>query len=178
MGGYSQLEFLLYFLDIKFAGDIDQNDEAAVERAKAIGWNGFEVTVQRGDFIKGVGIDPLAFLIYGTGAGFAGKKLIEKGAVVKVYDPRAMENAKLNYFNDVPSIVYCKKNVDVLNNSDALILLTEWQEFRSPSLNLLKLKLKQPIIFDGRNWIKYDSLQRVEKVLIVQRQSVLQYQHL
>ena len=62
-----------------------------------------------------------------------------------------MENAKLNYFNDVPSIVYCKKNVDVLNNSDALILLTEWQEFRSPSLNLLKLKLKQPIIFDGRN---------------------------
>jgi len=79
------------------------------------------------------------------------KKLIEKGAVVKVYDPRAMENAKLNYFNDAPSIVYCKKNVDVLNNSDALILLTEWQEFRSPSLNLLKLKLKQPIIFDGRN---------------------------
>ena len=67
------------FLDIKFPGDIDPNDEAAVQRAKDLGFLGFEVTGQLGDFIKGAGTDPLAYLIYGTGAGFMGKKLIEKG---------------------------------------------------------------------------------------------------
>jgi len=67
------------FLDIKFAGKIDPNDEAAVQRAKDLGWMGFEVTGQLGDFIKGAGTDPLAWLLFGSGVGFGGKKLIEKG---------------------------------------------------------------------------------------------------
>lgn len=67
------------FVDIKFKGTVDPDDEAAVQRAKDLGWNGFELTGQLGDFIKGAGTDPLAWLIFGTGAGFMGKKLIEKG---------------------------------------------------------------------------------------------------
>ena len=67
------------FIDIKFKGTVDPDDEAAVQRAKDIGWNGFELTGQLGDFIKGAGTDPLAWLMFGTGAGFMGKKLIEKG---------------------------------------------------------------------------------------------------
>lgn len=67
------------FIDIKFKGTVDPDDEAAVQRAKDIGWNGFELTGQLGDFIKGAGTDPLAWLMFGTGAGFMGKKLIQKG---------------------------------------------------------------------------------------------------
>ncbi len=67
------------FLQLKFQGDFDPDDEAAIERAKDIGWNGFEVTGQLGDFIKGAGVDPLAWLTFGTGAGFMTRELIEKG---------------------------------------------------------------------------------------------------
>ena len=67
------------FIDIKFKGTVDPDDEAAVQRAKDIGWNGFELTGQLGDFIKGAGTDPLAWLIFGSGAGFMGRKLIQKG---------------------------------------------------------------------------------------------------
>lgn len=75
------------FIELKYAGEIDPNDEAAVQRAKDLGQftffgnevGGFELTGQLGDFIKGAGTDPLAWLMFGTGAGFMGKKLIEKG---------------------------------------------------------------------------------------------------
>jgi len=75
------------FIELKYAGEVDPNDEAAVQRAKDLGQftffgnevGGFELTGQLGDFIKGAGTDPLAWLMFGTGAGFMGKKLIEKG---------------------------------------------------------------------------------------------------
>lgn len=75
------------FIELKYAGEVDPNDEAAVQRAKDLGQftffgnevGGFELTGQLGDFIKGAGTDPLAWLMFGTGAGFMGKKLIQKG---------------------------------------------------------------------------------------------------
>ena len=75
------------FIELKYAGEIDPNDEAAVQRAKDLGQftffgnevGGFELTGQLGDFIKGAGTDPLAWLMFGTGAGFMGQKLIQKG---------------------------------------------------------------------------------------------------
>ena len=79
------------------------------------------------------------------------EKLTKLGACVKVYDPKAMDNAKNNYFNKLENIEYCDDKYDVLDNSEALILITEWPEFRSPDFNLLKNKLKNPVIFDGRN---------------------------
>jgi hypothetical protein len=75
------------FLEIKFPGKIDPDDEAAVQRAKDLGWGGFEVTGQFGDFIKGSGTDPLAWLTFASGAGFATNKLIQSG-VSKLLAPK------------------------------------------------------------------------------------------
>jgi UDPglucose 6-dehydrogenase len=77
--------------------------------------------------------------------------LIGKGAKIKAYDPKAMNNAKKIFKN---RIEYCKSRLDVVKNSDALILITEWKEFRNPNFELIKNELKNPIIFDGRN--QYD----------------------
>jgi len=76
------------------------------------------------------------------------KKLLELGARVVVYDPVAMENAK-SYFQD--TIRYGEDENSVLKKSDALVIVTEWNEFRNPDFDLLKKSLKQPVIFDGRN---------------------------
>ena len=78
-------------------------------------------------------------------------ELLKLGSTIKVYDPEAMSNAKENYFKDVSSICYCNNKYDVLDDSVALILITEWPEFRSPDFDLIKSKLRNPIIFDGRN---------------------------
>ena len=79
------------------------------------------------------------------------KQLINKGASVKVYDPKAMDNAKNNYFSKLDNLEYCDCKYDVADQSDALILITEWPEFRSPDFQLIKNKLNSSIIFDGRN---------------------------
>lgn len=79
------------------------------------------------------------------------KELVSRGAQIKVYDPKAMEEAKKHYLKDVENINYLESKYDVLNDSDALVLLTEWKDFRSPDFEKIKRQLKSPIIFDGRN---------------------------
>jgi len=79
------------------------------------------------------------------------EKIINLGGAVSVYDPKAMDNAKNKYFSHLTAVKYCKNKLRVLENSDALILLTEWPEFRSPDFNKLGRILKNKIIFDGRN---------------------------
>ncbi|WP_425628968.1 UDP-glucose dehydrogenase family protein [Cellulophaga lytica] len=79
------------------------------------------------------------------------KKLTEMGAIIHAYDPKAMDEAKHFYLKDVKNIEYFSSKYETLKNSDAMILLTEWKEFRSPDFEELKLQLKEPIIFDGRN---------------------------
>ena len=79
------------------------------------------------------------------------KDLLSRGATIKAYDPKAMNEAKDHYLKDVQSIYYLNSKYDVLKDSDALILLTEWKEFRSPDFDKMKTYLKTPIIFDGRN---------------------------
>ena len=74
--------------------------------------------------------------------------LLEKGAIIKGYDPKAMETAKV-IFGD--KIKYASSSYDVLENADALLLLTEWNEFRRPDFTRIANILKDKIIFDGRN---------------------------
>ena len=62
-----------------------------------------------------------------------------------------MTEAKEYYFKENPSISYAEQKYEVTENADALILLTEWKEFRSPNFEKLKTKLNNAIIFDGRN---------------------------
>ena len=75
-------------------------------------------------------------------------RLLELGATVSAYDPAAMESSKF-YLNN--SIIYAEDEYSALKDSDALILVTEWNEFRNPDFDMMKNLLKQPVIFDGRN---------------------------
>ena len=74
--------------------------------------------------------------------------LLNKGAKIQAFDPKAFENAKLIFGN---KIEYAQSAYSALNGADALLLLTEWNEFRNPDFSKIKQLLKTPIIFDGRN---------------------------
>jgi UDPglucose 6-dehydrogenase len=76
--------------------------------------------------------------------------LIDAGATVQAYDPEALEEAKRIY-GDKTGLVLCKSQVQALNNADALCIVTEWKNFWSPDFAQLKLKLKDAVVFDGRN---------------------------
>ena len=79
------------------------------------------------------------------------KELVKRGAKIKAYDPKAVNEAKEYYLKGVKNIEYLDSKYDVLMDSDALVLLTEWKEFRIPDFKKIKLLLKNSIIFDGRN---------------------------
>jgi UDPglucose 6-dehydrogenase len=79
------------------------------------------------------------------------KELVKRGAKVQAYDPKAIEEAQECYLKDVENITYLESKYAVLKKADALILLTEWKEFRSPDFEEIKNQLKAPVIFDGRN---------------------------
>jgi UDPglucose 6-dehydrogenase len=85
------------------------------------------------------------------------KDLTEAGAIVSAYDPKASDAAKNCYLKDVKNIEYCDSKYDALKGADALILVTEWKEFRSPDFYEMKQRLNMPVIFDGRN--QYDAKQ-------------------
>ena len=82
------------------------------------------------------------------------KELIKHGAKIRAYDPKAVEQAQTCYLKDVDAIEYCKTKYDALTGCDALILVTEWKEFRAPDFTEIKMRLNHAIIFDGRN--QYD----------------------
>jgi UDPglucose 6-dehydrogenase len=79
------------------------------------------------------------------------KELVSRGAKIKAYDPKAIDEAKEHYLKGVQNIIYVTSKYEVLKNADALVLLTEWKEFRSPDFEEIKVQLKTPVIFDGRN---------------------------
>ena len=88
-------------------------------------------------------------------------ELTDRGALVCAYDPKAMIQAENFYFKDNNKIQFKENMYDTLKNASALILLTEWKEFRSPDFKKLKLELKNSIIFDGRN--QYNKFNLKEK---------------
>jgi UDPglucose 6-dehydrogenase len=76
------------------------------------------------------------------------KKFLQAGIKVKAYDPEAMETAE--------SVL--KKNIEMskdeyhaVENADALVIFTDWQQFRTPDFDVIKEKLKNPVVFDSRN---------------------------
>lgn len=77
--------------------------------------------------------------------------LIERGASVRAHDPEAMRMAKTpEYFGDNPSITYFEDKYDALDGADAMLVVTEWKEFRTPDFDRIKALLKEPVVFDGR----------------------------
>ena len=77
-------------------------------------------------------------------------ELIKAGATVTAYDPVAMDEGK-RIFKDEKHLSFADTQNEALKSADALIIVTEWTEFRSPDFTLIKSSLKSPMIFDGRN---------------------------
>lgn len=88
-------------------------------------------------------------------------KLIKLGAKINSYDPKAMDVAKQYYFKENPNIKFFTNKYDAANNVDAMILVTEWKEFRSPDFDEIKEKIGRKIIFDGRNQYNKDKLKKM-----------------
>jgi len=78
------------------------------------------------------------------------EELFKRGATVTAYDPVAMEEAQ-RIFGQHPSLSYAESPMSALQDADALVIVTEWKEFRSPDFAQIKASLKTPVIFDGRN---------------------------
>jgi len=73
--------------------------------------------------------------------------LLNEGARIKAYDPAAMENAK----KILPHITYCSSAYEAAENADALVIITDWREFRLLNMERIKELMRRPVIFDGRN---------------------------
>jgi len=82
--------------------------------------------------------------------------LLSRGATVSAYDPVALDEAR-RVFGDAPGLSLTSSPDQAASKADALVIVTEWKEFRSPDFAELKVLLKAPIIFDGRNL--YDPIQ-------------------
>ena len=98
--------------------------------------------------VWGVAFKPRTDDIREAPALFVIEGLIAKGATVAAYDPKAMDHAK----GSLPKSVRWAKNAyDALEGADALLLATEWNEFREPDFRKMKSLMARPLIFDGRN---------------------------
>ncbi len=78
------------------------------------------------------------------------QSLLQVGAQVKVYDP-LVKSIAIDKFNRNANLHFCDSAIEALHEADVLALVTEWDEFRKPDVELLKQKLKYPVVFDGRN---------------------------
>ncbi|MGA2093245.1 MAG: UDP-glucose/GDP-mannose dehydrogenase family protein [Sedimentisphaerales bacterium] len=85
------------------------------------------------------------------------EKLLQNGIKVKAYDPEAAATAKTVLGDKIE--IY-ENGYDALDGADALVILTEWQEFRNPDFDLIVTKLKRPVIFDGRNLYDLDVVKK------------------
>lgn len=79
------------------------------------------------------------------------RELLKRGAKIQAHDPEAMHMARQQeYFGDNSDITYCEGKYEALKGCDALLVITEWREFRMPDFEEIRKSLKSPVIFDGR----------------------------
>jgi UDPglucose 6-dehydrogenase len=76
-------------------------------------------------------------------------ELLRRGAAITVYDPVAMPAAR--FLIDATRVTFASSQVEALEGSDALLIVTDWKEFRSPDFDAVKSLLKSPMVIDGRN---------------------------
>jgi len=77
-------------------------------------------------------------------------ELVKRGATIKAYDPVAMTEAQ-RVLAGTPGLTFVDNQTQALEGSDALVIITEWKEFKSPDFDGIKALLKQPVVIDGRN---------------------------
>lgn len=85
-------------------------------------------------------------------------ELLKRGAKIRAFDPKAIESA-YNIWGG--QIYYAKNSYDTLEGADAMLLLTEWNEFRRPDFDRMKSLMKTPVIFDGRN--QYEAERMIQR---------------
>jgi UDPglucose 6-dehydrogenase len=88
------------------------------------------------------------------------EKLWAAGATVRAFDPAAMKETTRIY-GERADLTLCARARETLEGADALAIVTEWKEFRSPDFDFLKKQLKEPVIFDGRNLYDPGMMQRL-----------------
>ncbi len=87
-------------------------------------------------------------------------ELAKKGASFKVYDPIAYKEAKWRLENIQDRIIYCENEYETMEGSDALVIITEWNQFRKLNLDRVKKLLKQPYLFDLRNIYRKEYMEK------------------
>ena len=88
--------------------------------------------------------------------------LIERGVKIQAHDPEALNEAKRIFSTKSENeITFFEKRYDALEGADALVIMTEWNQFREPDYYLIKETLKSPVIFDGRNLYNLDRMKRL-----------------
>jgi UDPglucose 6-dehydrogenase len=85
------------------------------------------------------------------------KDLADENAIIKAYDPQAMQNMKEIF----PDIIYCNNSYQAANNADAILLLTDWEEFSNLDLNKIYNLMNKKIILDTRNILNLDKLKKL-----------------
>ena len=85
------------------------------------------------------------------------RELLARGASVKAYDPEAMENVA-NLSDIGPKVTFTKDAYSALVDADALMIMTEWPQFRTPEFEKIETRLKNKVIFDGRNVYELDDM--------------------
>ena len=88
------------------------------------------------------------------------RELIRMGAAIQAYDPEAMRQAQKALSGETEKITYAAAMMDALKNADAMVLVTEWRQFRQPDFAEMQTLMRQPVIFDGRN--QYDPGQMID----------------
>ena len=88
-------------------------------------------------------------------------ELTRRGAKIVAYDPKARHEAESFYLKGNENVSYVDSKYEALKNADALILVTEWQEFRSPDFDEMKKLLKNAIFFDGRNQFTKEKMNEI-----------------
>jgi len=78
------------------------------------------------------------------------EELVKRGAAIAAYDPVAMHEAG-KLLAQFQGVSFCERAEHALADSDALVIVTEWKEFRTPDFDRIKSELKEPVVFDGRN---------------------------
>jgi UDPglucose 6-dehydrogenase len=88
------------------------------------------------------------------------RELTARGARIRAYDPQAVGQAKGIYLKGAEGIEYVRSKYDAADGADAVILMTEWKEFRSPDFAELEKRMRSPVFFDGRNQYGADKMEK------------------
>jgi UDPglucose 6-dehydrogenase len=88
------------------------------------------------------------------------QSLINMGANIIAFDPQAMEQARRVFENHADNIQYVDNMMDAVNAVDALVLITDWQQFRQPDFSDMKTRMHQLVVFDGRNQYEFEEMKQ------------------